>query len=65
MLGTQARDVLSEKVVTVAPDEEVETLAALMVKTRANPVPVVENGRLVGIVSRADLLRLMGHAALE
>jgi CBS-domain-containing membrane protein len=65
MLGTQARDVLSEKVVTVGPDEEVETLAALMVKTRANPVPVVENGRLVGIVSRADLLRLMGHAALE
>jgi len=62
MLGTQARDVMSEKLVTIGPDEEAEALAALMLKTRANPIPVVDAGRLVGIVSRADLLRLMGRA---
>jgi CBS domain-containing protein len=32
MLGTKARDVMTEDVVTIGPDEEVETLAALMVK---------------------------------
>ena len=32
-----------------------------MVKRRVNPVPVVENGVLVGIVSRADLIRMMAH----
>jgi CBS domain-containing protein len=61
MLGTQARDVTTEPVVTIGPDEEVETLAALMVKRRANPLPVVEAGRLVGVVSRADVIRLMAR----
>lgn len=65
MLGTHARDVMSEKIVTIGPDEEAEALATLMVKSGANPIPVVENGRLVGIVSRADLLRLMGGAVPE
>ena len=61
MLGTQARDVMTEKVLTVPPDEDVETLAELMVKKRVNPVPVVEGDRLVGIVSRADIIRMMAR----
>lgn len=59
MLGTQARDVMTREVVTVAPDEELEALAQLMMLRRVNPVPVVENGRLVGIVSRSDIIRMM------
>jgi CBS-domain-containing membrane protein len=60
MLGTEARDVMSEgATTTIGPDESAETLAALFVKSRANPIAVVDGGRLVGIVSRADLLRLM------
>ena len=55
--GTTAKDLMSESVVTVGPEEDVETLAALMVKEHVNPVPVVEEGRLVGVVSRADLIR--------
>jgi len=65
MFGSLAREVMSEKVVSIGPDEEAETLAALMVKSRANPIPVVVDGLLVGIVSRADLLRLMGRATPE
>lgn len=61
MLGTHARDVMTEEVVTIGPDEEVEALAALMVKRRVNPVPVVEAGVLVGVVSRADVIRLMAR----
>lgn len=59
MLGTHAEDVMSRQVVTVGPDDNVEHLAELMVKRRVNPVPVVEHGRLVGIVSRADLIDMM------
>lgn len=60
MLGAKARDVMTEKVVTVTPDAEVEELAELMVKRRVNPVPVVDaEGRLVGIVSRADIVDMM------
>jgi len=59
MLGTLARDVMTEKVVSVGPDEELESLAEIMVKQRVNPLPVVEDGRLVGIVSRSDIIAMM------
>lgn len=61
MLGTQAADIMTEQVTAISPDAEVQDLAELMVKRRFNPVPVVENGVLVGIVSRADLIRMMAH----
>jgi CBS domain-containing protein len=65
MLGTEARDVMTEKVLTIGPEASVEELAELMVKQRVNPVPVVdEQGGLVGIVSRADLVDMMA-AQLE
>jgi len=59
MLGTRAEDVMSHEVISIGPDENVEALADLMVKRRVNPVPVVENGKLVGIVSRADIIDMM------
>ena len=57
--STTAKDLMSESVVMVGPEEDVEVLAGLMVKEHVNPVPVVEDGRLVGVVSRADLIRWM------
>lgn len=59
MFGTEARDVMTEKVRTVKPDTELEDLVELMLSKGANPVPVVDGGRLVGVVSRSDLVRMM------
>jgi CBS domain-containing protein len=59
MVGTEARDVMTEEVTTIGPDESVEALAQIMVKQRLNLVPVIESGRLVGVVSRADVIRWM------
>lgn len=64
MFGTEARDVMTRKVRTVQPDTQLEDLVDLMLKKRVNPVPVVENDRLVGIVSRSDLVQMMA-AELE
>lgn len=61
MLGTLAREVMTDKVVTIGPDEDLEALAELMVKRRVNPVPVVEDGRLVGIVGRSDIIGMMAR----
>lgn len=61
MVGNKARDVMTEDVMTVGPEEDVEALAELMVKRRVNAVPVVEGGRLVGIVARADVIRWMAR----
>jgi CBS domain-containing protein len=59
IVGTRAADAMSDEVTTIGPDEEVEDLAALMMQPGANPVPVVDLGLLVGIVSRADIIRMM------
>lgn len=59
MVGTSARDVMTEDVLSIGADEDVETLAKLMVKRKINLVPVVEGGRLKGVVSRADIIRWM------
>ncbi len=61
MLGTHARDVMTEEVVTIGPEDELETLAEIMVKRRVNPLPVVEDGNLVGIVSRSDIIEMMAR----
>jgi CBS domain-containing protein len=61
MLGALAEDVMTEDVVTIGPDQEVEVLAEMMVKRRVNPIPVAEDGRLVGIVSRADIIKMMAR----
>jgi CBS domain-containing protein len=59
VLGTTAQEIMSEPPVTVTPDATIEELAELMVDRRINPIPVVQNDRLVGIISRSDIIRLM------
>jgi CBS domain-containing protein len=52
-------DVMSSPVVSVAPDTPFKDVASLLVERQINAVPVVDaGGRLVGIVSEADLLSL-------
>lgn len=52
-----AREVMTAPVVTVGEDTPVEQIASLLRSHRIKRVPVVRNGRIVGIVSRADLLQ--------
>ena len=52
-----AADIMTKNVVTVTPDTPVVEIAKLLMEKRISAVPVVENGRPVGIVSEGDLLR--------
>ena len=61
IFGTTARDIMSTPVKTCHPDTDVEEVATLMVEKNVNPVPVVENGRLVGIISHTDLIRVFSE----
>ena len=65
MLGTHAGEVMTEDVLTIGPDAEVEELADLLIRRKVSPIPVVEDGRLVGIVSRADIIRMMAREPQE
>jgi CBS domain-containing protein len=65
--GRRAADVMTRDVVTVGEDTPLGELAELLERRRIKRVPVVRDGRLVGIVSRADLLRGLaaGRAAAQ
>lgn len=55
--GKTARNVMTSNLVSVTPDTPVEEVAKLMAKRNVRRVLVMEGDKLLGIVSRADLLR--------
>ena len=57
--GRRARDVMTRAVVSVDPETPLPEIARLLEARRIKRVPVLQGGRLVGIVSRADLLRAL------
>jgi CBS domain-containing protein len=57
--GRRVRDVMTDQVVTVAADATLEDVVELMEQHRIKRVPVTEGNRVVGVVSRADLLRAL------
>jgi CBS domain-containing protein len=54
--GTLARDIMSREMITVEPSTDLAEIAELMERHRIKRVPVVADGALVGIISRANLL---------
>jgi CBS domain-containing protein len=58
-------DVMTQKVITAKPDTPLHELAALMEEHSIKRVPIVDHGKLVGIVSRANLLQALASARPE
>jgi len=52
---TAVRDVSSRDLVSVEPDKDLEEALQLMARHQVRRLPVVEDGRLVGIVAQADI----------
>ena len=52
-------DVMTRRVVTATPDTPVADVAALLEKHAIKRVPIVKHGKIVGIVSRANLLQAL------
>jgi len=57
-------DVMTKSVVTAAPDTPVRTLADMLERNGIKRLPIVQNGKVVGIVSRANLLRALARGDL-
>jgi CBS domain-containing protein len=49
--------IMTTLVATCAPSDSVDSLSALMTKNRVRHVPVMDNGRLAGIVSIGDVVK--------
>lgn len=50
-------DILTEPILTISSDLDVKEIARLMAKANVRRFPVVDRGKLVGIVSNSDVLR--------
>ncbi len=57
--GWSVADVMSPDVIVALPDSEVSDIADSLQAHRIKRLPIVENGRLVGIVSRRDILAII------
>ena len=55
--GTLVRDIMSTKVIYARPDQSVEECMAVMTARAVRHLPVLEGGRLVGIVSIGDMVK--------
>lgn len=58
-------EVMSWSVHEIEPDISVEEAASIMTNHRINRLPVVENGRLVGIITRGDIISGLGTRHVE
>jgi CBS domain-containing protein len=57
-----ARDLMTKPVITATSKTTLPELADLLARHGIKRVPIVQDGRLLGIVSRADLVRAMARA---
>jgi CBS domain-containing protein len=63
MMGSKKLKVkgfMAKNPITIGPDETVERAARLMIKHKVNRLPVLKNGKLIGIIARADLIKALG-----
>jgi CBS domain-containing protein len=63
--GQHAKDVMTSPVVTTDAETPISEVAAVLEEKRIKRVPVLKEGRLVGIVSRADLLHGLTAAKFD
>lgn len=53
----QVKDIMTRKLATLTPNDKIGSAAELFLLNRFHAVPVVENGKLVGIVTSFDILK--------
>ena len=60
--GRKVSDVMTRDVITASPEMPLHEVASLMEKNAIRRLPILENGQVVGIVSRANLLQAVASA---
>ena len=58
-VAAKARDMMTEDPVTVAPETTIQQAARIIAEEGHNRLPVIEHGRLVGVVTRIDVLQAL------
>jgi CBS domain-containing protein len=59
------RDLMTRNVITATPDTRLDAIAALLEKNAIKRVPIVKDGQLVGLVSRANLIQALAASGAK
>lgn len=62
LVARSVEDVMSTLSMTVSPDSDLSDAVELMTGTAVKSLPVVEKGRVVGVVSRSDIVHLLARS---
>ncbi len=57
--GQLVGDIMTHELISVTPDTELDTASHILVHERVRRLPVLDQGKLVGIVSRSDVVRIV------
>jgi CBS domain-containing protein len=57
--GTPVRDIMTATVLTVGPDDAIDTCMRICTEKRVRHLPVVDAGKVIGVVSLGDLVKAM------
>lgn len=60
--GTKVKEVMSDEPVEISPEASIHAAATKMADYKVDRLPVIEGGRLVGIVTRGDIVRAIAES---
>ncbi len=61
MTGQTVADICSKKPVTIKEETQVDEIASIMAERNVHTLPVLTDGKLVGLVGKADIIRTMSR----
>lgn len=56
--GATVSDIMTRSVITIGEETEPETIARMLIEQKIRRLPVITDGKIVGIISRSDLVKL-------
>ncbi len=59
--GSKVGDICSHDLVSVVPETGLEELATLMAEKKIHTLPVMEQGKLVGVIGKSDIIRTIAQ----
>ncbi|TBV79631.1 MAG: CBS domain-containing protein [Desulfobulbaceae bacterium] len=59
MVGRKVLDICTTKALSVDPETPLDKIATIMAEKHVHTLPVLEDGRLVGVVGKADIIRTL------
>jgi CBS domain-containing protein len=65
IVATTVSQAMTVDPITIAPDASLEDIATLMVNNNIHTLPVLDSGRLVGIIGKEDVLRTIMPAGIQ